>query len=120
MTPLDRWGSALYGRDLTPSERLVLLEIAYRDGGSGAFASVHKMARSLEVSRRTVQRALRVLVEKGWLTANDRPGHTTVYRFRPIGGRPHVAPRASPCRPNQEVEREGNNGLEDEDMYKGW
>ena len=117
LTPLDRWNAALDAEGLSPSEKLVLLEIANRDGGEGAFASVSRMARRLGVARSTIQRCLRALADKGWIAQlthwRDRPNR---YRFSshpkvPDHAAPlpvHAAPPARSRGTEQEVEQEAN------------
>jgi len=48
----------------------------------GCFASLATLAGEAGVSRKTTQRALAILVRDGWVTVENRPGKTAVYRIR--------------------------------------
>ena len=126
MTPLDRWRAALHGEGLTPTEKLVLLYVAYKDGGDGCYKSVRNISAVLEVNRRTVQRCLSSLVDKGWLVRSRVSANRTTrtYIFRPIGWRSHAAPLRSHAappavsrRPEHDVEREGIDSVEYDDDF---
>jgi hypothetical protein len=53
--------------------------LARRAGSGSAFESVARMAEEFEVSDRTVQRAIRVLVNCRLISETPRPGKTTLY-----------------------------------------
>jgi DNA-binding transcriptional ArsR family regulator len=57
--------------------------LARRCGRGVGYESVPSMARDFEVSDRTVQRALRVLVECRLISEETRPGKTTRYTLNP-------------------------------------
>ena len=83
--PVQRWERAYeLARDLVlgKDEAAVLGYIACRDGGRGAWPSIALIAESVRYDPRSVKRALRSLCERGLLTRTERPGKTTVYRFR--------------------------------------
>ena len=133
MTPLDRWNAALDMEGLSPSEKLVLLEIANRDGGSGAFASVGKMAERLGLSRRQVQRCLRSLADKGCIVQRtrwrDKPNRYTFsshpevrHDDAPPASQWHTraSPRRTEQEENREAERDGSYDDEDLDSIYDW
>jgi DNA-binding MarR family transcriptional regulator len=68
---------------LTPIEFRVYARLARRAGNGTAFESVPKMAKEFIVSDRTIQRALRVLIEAHLLHEQIRPGRTTLYILTP-------------------------------------
>lgn len=66
---------------LTPAQRLLLICISYRAGEDGdCWASAPTLAEDTGLSERHVRRELAALVQCGALTADMRPGRTTVYR----------------------------------------
>jgi len=68
------------------NERLLALALAdhARDDGTRIWPSVAELARKTVLSRSTVQRLIRSMLERGWLeqvhTATGRPGDTNEYR----------------------------------------
>lgn len=82
-------------RDLTPTRALMLVQVAtYSNGCQGScWASVATLAAAAHVAERTAQRALRELVEVGWLHELREVGRSTVYRVSAERVRhPHVDP----------------------------
>jgi hypothetical protein len=49
-------------------------------GGQGCWASIATLAREAGLGVRTVKRALRELLEQGWVVQELRPGHSSVLR----------------------------------------
>lgn len=68
---------------LTPIEFRVYGRLARRCGTGSAYESVPNMASNFGVSDRTVQRALRLLVEARIIGEERRPGKTTLYTLLP-------------------------------------
>lgn len=66
---------------LSPIEFRVYARLARRAGRGQAREAVTRMARDFEVSDRTIQRALRVLVACDLISEETRPGNTTIYRL---------------------------------------
>lgn len=82
--PLERWKAVRRVSGPTPAQRLILLEVAYRDGGRGCWESVGKMATATGLNRRTVQHALRTLPDAGLIEREtDRRTMANLYRFTP-------------------------------------
>jgi hypothetical protein len=102
-----------------PTVRLVLVALAcHMDNVTGeCFPSVATVAARCALSERAVQKALRLAVESGWLTARERTRETTVYVLaNPPKGEPRApgergAPgeRKAPARVNV-VHPEGERG----------
>ena len=65
------------------ADLLVLIVLAEEDRGKGAgvWLSVRTIAERARAAERSVQESLRRLVADGLLTAEPRPGQTTVYRL---------------------------------------
>lgn len=75
--------SALDDYGLWTVEFRVYARLARRCGHHAAFESVPSMAVDFEVSERTIQRALRVLVMCRLVDEQRRPGQTTLYTLNP-------------------------------------
>ena len=73
---------------LTMAQAFLLVYIAYRDAGAGAWARLSTIAKEVRCKRATAQRALQALVDKGLLTVEKRPGKPSVYRL----ARGHLGP----------------------------
>ena len=78
--------------------------------GGNVWASVQTMAKTCNLSTRTVQRALPVLIAKGYLRQMPRPGKTSVYEVvlespltpQSLGGDRAVTPPPTQlCHPNE-------------------
>ena len=65
---------------LTPTEKLVLLNLASHgnDGGQNAYPGVQRIAAQTGLTRRAVQKTLRHLADKGNIAAVGRGGRGTV------------------------------------------
>lgn len=62
------WTSIILATSLTTTERVVLLYLLWRQGGNGhSWPKQETIAKDLGLSRRTVQLAIQVLQERGWL-----------------------------------------------------
>lgn len=72
--------TVLYHAEVTGNEKLVLLGIANHEGDGGAFPAVDTLARYANIDRRSTQRLLRKLEEKGLLRSDRRTGSSTLYR----------------------------------------
>lgn len=68
---------------LSAIEFRVYARLARRCGHGAAFESVPNMAKDFEVSHRTVQRSLKVLVKTNLVTETIRPGKPTLYTLNP-------------------------------------
>lgn len=68
---------------LSAIEFRVYARLARRSGQTAAFESVPNMAKEFEVSDRTVQRALKVLIRSRLITEQIRPGKSTRYTLNP-------------------------------------
>lgn len=71
--------------EMLPSTFRVYCRIARRagkkGGGGECFERLNEMATGCKLRRATVQKALRVLVESGFIEEEQRPGRTTIYRI---------------------------------------
>lgn len=70
----------------SPVTKLVLLALADRHNRDDGFArpSIRRLAVDTELSERSVQRAIRVLIEAGHLSIEERAGRPSLYRFPAI------------------------------------
>jgi predicted transcriptional regulator len=68
---------------LSAVEFRVYARLARRSGQTAAFESVPSMAKEFEVSDRTVQRALKVLIRARLISEQIRPGKSTRYTLNP-------------------------------------
>jgi DNA-binding transcriptional ArsR family regulator len=75
--------SALDDYGLSPVEFRVYGRLARRCGRGTGFESVPNMAKDFEVSERTVQRCLRLLVECRLISSTPREGKSTLYTLNP-------------------------------------
>lgn len=72
---------------------LVLLALADHANDDGVcWPSVARLATRVRTSERHVQRILGNLEQAGWLTRDERPGRSTVFRVTPPTPDPHVTP----------------------------
>lgn len=78
--------------------------------GGNVWASVQTMAKACNLSTRTVQRALPVLIARGYLRHTERAGKTTLYEVvlelpqtaqSPGGVQPVTPPPTQLCHPNE-------------------
>lgn len=83
--------------------RAVLVKLADNANDAGAaFPSIERIERETEVVDRSVQKAIRCLVELGLLEVTERPGRSTVYRLQ-VGSPPSPARGESHSPPKQDV-----------------
>lgn len=80
--------------------------------GGEMWASVRTLSKACDLSERTVQRALPILISRGYLRAKERPGRTTIYEVRldgvtPVtpGGDSSVTPPPTDVSPERYQER---------------
>ena len=64
---------------ITKADLAVFAYIADRLKGESKPVSVRSVACATEYTQRAVQKSLRKLVERRYLLAEERPGHSTVY-----------------------------------------
>jgi hypothetical protein len=77
--------------DLTVYAFRLLCHLARRGAGQqGAWGSTEGMAAKLRIDPKTIKKALRELIEKGWITRTARPGLTSLYT---LATQPTRAPR---------------------------
>ena len=62
----------LFKQGLSPIEFTVYCYISMRDGGSGCWESVSKLATNIGVHRATAYRALTCLIDSGWIRKEGR------------------------------------------------
>ena len=62
----------LFKQGFSPIEFTVYCYISMRDGGSGCWESVSKLATNIGVHRATVYRALTCLIDSGWIRKEGR------------------------------------------------
>ena len=67
----------------------------------GCWASVHTIQEDAGVGRKSVHAALRWLLSEGWVTREERPGFTSVYRVRVEDPLPAPRPERSPSEATQ-------------------
>jgi len=73
--------SAVDDLGLSASEFRVYGHIARRDGPEGAWSRIADMARVCRLHPQTVRNSLQMLVSRGLLTCEVRPGRTSRYRL---------------------------------------
>jgi len=77
--------------DLTVYAFRLLCHLARRGAAQqGAWGSTEGMAAKLRIDPKTIKKALRELIEKGWITRTARPGLTSLYT---LNTQPTKAPR---------------------------
>ena len=76
--------SALDDYGLSPAEFRVYGHISRRAGSGVAFAAVASMARVCQLHPQTVRKALKLLVKRGLISRETRPGMTPFYRLTPM------------------------------------
>lgn len=103
----SRWAWAV--RDITPTQKLVLVCLADHAGkdGGNCFPAIARVASECCLSERAVQYAMRQLAELGLMTAEPRPGRSTLYSL-PIEGCNTCTP--APDAPVQEMQGRGATG----------
>jgi len=73
--------------EITAYEKLVLMTIAEHDGGNGAFPSIETISSYARCSKKTVERSLKILSEKGLISIQNRSNNgmktTNLYRINP-------------------------------------
>jgi Helix-turn-helix domain len=105
--------SAIFERDLPPTEKLVLLAMAdhARDDGTGCYPSIATLSRKTSLSIRAVQKTMRGLEAAGYLISHGKSrggrGVTTEYTITldrgqrtllPLSGRGRYERNGNPAR----------------------
>lgn len=75
-TKVPNW---IWEAEMKPREKLVLIALYRFANADAIFPSLALIARMTNLSKRTVMRALKGLVEKGFITVEKRPGYTSIY-----------------------------------------
>jgi len=89
--------------ELPPAEKLVLLSLADNASDDGhCFPSVPTIVRRTGLSRRSVQRVITALTDRGHLSVQERHGRSSTYRLHPRHGDAPtgVTMTPHPCQPD--------------------